>query len=264
MIRSSIPSLLGLVALAVAMPASAQGWSVTVEETWYEASSSTASRFVSPQQAAVEREALAAYGPFRVIDEHTAALVGTTDSRSPDHFRRMLAAYPKIDRLDFVEAPGTADDVANLQIGRTLRARGMATSVGAGGSVRSGAVELFLAGARRTIAPGAEFAVHGWLDYDGLGAADYPAGSPEHRRYLDYYAEMGMSREQAARFYAMTNSVPFEDALWLDGVEMARWMGEEVAGQRPAPLPEQPLAPIRPELQPDLRIAYLDLGALAQ
>ena len=254
MIRSSLVAIFGLTALTVAAPGQAESWTTVYEEEWVEQVPVTASRFVSPLQARVEHEALASYGPYRVIDAHTAALVGTTDGRSPAHLAAMLTAFPQIERLDFVEAPGTLDDLANLKMGRLLRARGISTSVSAGGSVRSGAVELFLAGSRRTIARGAEFAVHGWLDYDGRGAADYPAGSPEHQRYLDYYTEMGMTRDEAARFYAMTNSVPFEDALWLDGVEMAQWIGQEVADS-PAPMLALPAVP---------HIARLDSGVPVQ
>ena len=254
MIRSLFSAIVALAALTGAMPARAESYTVVYEEEWVEQGPAGASRFVSPLQAQVERESVASYGPFRVIDEHTAALVGTTDGRSPAQLAAMLAAWPQIERLEFVEAPGTVDDLANLKMGRLLRARGISTSVSAGGSVRSGAVELFLAGARRTIAPEAEFAVHGWLDYDGCGADDYPPGSPEHQRYLDYYTDMGMTRAEAARFYAMTNSVPFEDALWLDGVEMARWMGQEVT-DRPAAMLASGDVP---------HIVYLDLGALVK
>ena len=66
--------------------------------------------------------------------------------------------------LEMIEAPGTEDDRANLRLGRLIRARGIATHVPAGGSVRSGGVELFLAGTRRIADPGAEFAVHAWAD----------------------------------------------------------------------------------------------------
>ena len=104
-------------------------------------------------------------------------------------------------------------------------------------------------------APGAEFAVHGWLDERGRGADEYAPNAPEHRRYLDYYAEMGMAADQASAFYAMTNSVPFEDALWLNGAEMAGWLGLDAA----LPLPPQPVAP-KTRTQPQL--AYLDLGNL--
>ena len=233
-----------VLALGLSAPAAAQTYVYEeVVEEWVEVS---ASRFVSPELAAAENAALAAYGPFRVLDEGRAALVGVTDGASPAQFAAMLADYPGIATIEFIECPGTHDDRANLQLGRMIRARGLAAVVPEGGSVRSGAVDLFLAGATRTIADEAEFAVHAWLDDRGMGAWDYAPDSPEHQKYLAYYREMGMAADDAARFYAMTNSVPFEDALWLSGAEMRGWMGEA--------------EPVRQQAAP--RLAYLDLDVL--
>ncbi|MEO5707054.1 MAG: alpha/beta hydrolase [Alteraurantiacibacter sp.] len=234
-----------LIASQLALPAAAQTYTYEeVTETWVD---SGAQRFVSPQLAQAERAAIAAYGPFRVIDGSHAALVGITDSYSPAEFAQMLADFPAIATLLFIDCPGTYDDRANLRLGRMIRDHGLAVEVPEGGSVRSGAVELVLAGSSLTIADGAEFAVHSWLDDRGLGAWDYAPDSPEHAKYLDYYREMGMSREAAASFYAMTNSVPFESALWLDGREMRGWMQPDLS---PAPLPQAP------------RMAYLALPDL--
>jgi hypothetical protein len=169
-------------------------------------------------------DGLAAYGPFRVLDGRRAALVGPTDERSPAAFLAMLAAHPGIATLELVECPGTEDDRANLALGRLIRARGLATHVPDGGSVRSGAVELFLAGVRHQADPGAEFAVHAWADEDGREATDFPASAPENRAYIAYYREMGMTPEQAGAFYAMTNSVPNASARWLTAAEMGRWV----------------------------------------
>ncbi|WP_366067945.1 alpha/beta hydrolase [Erythrobacter sp.] len=167
---------------------------------------------------------IAAFGPFRVIDARHAALVAPTDAASPQAFAAMLAAFPGLEVLAFVDAPGTSHDLANLRLGRAIRAAGLATHVPAGGSARSGAVELFLAGTRRTIDPGALFAVHSWRDERGREPSDFAPDAPENRLYLDYYTEMGMSETQARDFYAMTNSVPHAGALWLEGAEMARWI----------------------------------------
>jgi hypothetical protein len=180
-----------------------------------------------------------AYGPFRVVDESTAQLVGITDEDSPAAFRAMLREHPGLATLAFIECPGTYDDRANLALGRMIRAAGLAAWVPEGGSVRSGAVELLLAGTSLRIEDGATFAVHAWEDEDGYEAGDYAADSPENGKYLAYYREMGMSAEAAAEFYAMTNSAPFEDARWLGGAEMRAW----VEGDAAAP-----------------RLAYLDLG----
>jgi hypothetical protein len=222
-------------ALLPAMPATAG--TAIYEKVVIERVETGASRFVSPALARAERSAIAAYGPFRVLDERTAALVGGTDEASPAAFRAMLREHPGLATLAFIECPGTYDDRANLALGRMIRAAGLAAWVPDGGSVRSGAVELVLAGTSLRIHDGAEFAVHAWEDDAGYEASDYAADSAENRKYLAYYREMGLPDPEA--FYAMTNSVPFEDARWIDGAEMRRW----IAGVTSAP-----------------RLAYLDLG----
>ncbi|WP_324292002.1 alpha/beta hydrolase [uncultured Erythrobacter sp.] len=175
---------------------------------------------------------IARFGPFRVIDGTRAALVASTDAASPQAFAAMLAAYPGLQVIEFADAPGTNHDLANLRLGRAIRAAGLATHVPAGGSARSGAVELFLAGTRRTMDPGALFAVHSWRDERGREPADFAPDAPENRLYLDYYAEMGMTPAEARAFYSMTNSVPHAGALWLQGEDMARWIAP--AGRSPA------------------------------
>lgn len=180
-------------------------------------------RIVNLAPAALPR-GIAVYGPFRVLDGTRAALVDVTDSASPAQFAAMLAAHPGLAVLELLECPGTEDDRANLALGRLIHARGMATHVPAGGSVRSGAVELFVAGKYRSVEDGAEFAVHAWEDEDGREATDFAADAPQNRAYLDYYREMGMTSQQAGAFYAMTNSVPFERAKWLTAADMRGWV----------------------------------------
>lgn len=195
----------------------------TVEVTEYEVSEGAAERFVPAPPAPIP-QGIARFGPFRVIDGKRAALVDVTDERSPAQFEVMLRAYPGIATLEMIECPGTEDDRANLRLGRMIHARGIATHVPAGGSVRSGGVELFLAGARRIADPGSEFAVHSWADEDGREAKDYPVDAPENRAYITYYKEMGIPEGEARAFYAMTNSVPNADAKWLTAQDMGRWV----------------------------------------
>ena len=194
--------------------------------------------------------AIAAFGPFRVVDPSRAVLVGTTNAATPGQFAALLNAYPGLRTLDLVEAPGTENDRANLEVGRMIREAGLTTRVPAGGSVRSGAVELFLAGARREVEDGARFAVHSWRDNRGREARDFAAGAPEHRYYLDYYREMGMSDAGARSFYTMTNSVPNARAKWLDAKDMRGWLARTI---------ETAANDNAPDAAP--RIAYLDVTA---
>lgn len=194
-----------------------------VTEEIIEVPATGSERFVGAQPAAIP-QGLAAYGPFRVIDANRAALVDVTDARSPGQFTAMLRAFPGIKVLEMVECPGTEDDRANLRLGMMIHGRGMTTHVPAGGSVRSGAVELFVAGARRIADPGAEFAVHSWSDELGLEPRDYAPDAPENRAYIDYYRTMGMAEAEARAFYAMTNSVPNAEARWLTAADMGQWL----------------------------------------
>ncbi|MGN3974285.1 alpha/beta hydrolase [Tsuneonella sp. SYSU-LHT278] len=193
----------------------------------------------------------AAYGPFRVLDDGRAALVDATDGASVSAFQAMLRDHPGISVIEMVECPGTDDDSANLRLGRLIRARGIATHVPRGGSVRSGGVELFLAGSRRSIDDGAEFAVHAWRDTDGREPGDYATDSPYNRAYVDYYREMGVADPQG--FYDMTNAVPNSQARWLTAQDMRSWLGEPRAGDVKAHAPggEESGLPA---------IAYLDSG----
>ena len=194
---------------------------VTVTET------RSAARYAVPIAPRAPAAMLGQYGPFVVTSPTSAALTGPTDDASPFLFDAMLRDFPHLAVLEMVEAPGTSNDIANLAVGRRIRAAGIATHVPRGGSVRSGAVELFLAGATRTLEDGAQFAVHSWLDNHGREADDFAASHPAHQLYLDYYVEMGMSESRAREFYAMTNSVPHAAALWLGSDDMRFWLRSE-------------------------------------
>jgi hypothetical protein len=178
----------------------------------------------APPPSAATAMGFGNFGPFTVIAADRAELNGSIESDTPEQFRDMLRAFPMIRQIDMIDCPGTGDDAANLALARMIRKAGIATYVPAGGSVRSGGVELFLAGARRIADPAAEFAVHSWIDEDGLEPDDYAESDPVNREYVNYYREMGMSADQAEAFYALTNSVPHDDALLLEPRDIAAYI----------------------------------------
>lgn len=171
--------------------------------------------------SALTHSALATFGPFNVVTPNRAELNGTIETQTPKQFRDMLNAYPNITQIDMIDCPGTDDDEANFAIARLIRKSGIATNIPDGGSVRSGGVELFLAGAKRHAAATAEFAVHSWRDEDGLEADDYSANDPVNQEYISFYREIGMDAEKAKAFYALTNSVSNDNALYLKPRDIA-------------------------------------------
>lgn len=230
----SIAALFLALAAFSAAPSHARPVEETIVDEWVEVEG--AGRLVSVAPVSFP-SSLAEFGPFRVLDERRAALVDATDAASPALFAAMLRNHPALATLEMIECPGTDDDRANMKLGRMIRAAGLETHVPRGGSVRSGAVELFLAGKSRRIDDGGEFAVHSWKDEYGREPTDFAAHAPEHRAYLDYYAEMGMAAPTARAFYDLTNSVANGEALWLTAQDMRGWLGEAPAGgvQVPAP-----------------------------
>jgi hypothetical protein len=150
--------------------------------------------------------------------------LGTIETGTLAQFKAMLRAYPALNQIDMVDCPGTDDDEANFAIAHMIRKAGIVTNVPDGGSVRSGGVELFLAGAKRRAAPTAEFAVHSWRDEDGLEPDDFAETDPVNQEYISYYRTIGMSDAKARSFYALTNSVPSEDALYLKRQDIAAYI----------------------------------------
>lgn len=209
------------------LPLAAQAATVmTVEETVYRLPARGAERLVADRfsNPVSRQKALASFGPFQMVTSDRAELIGSIESDTPAQFRAMMRAFPALKQIDMLDCPGTGDDEANLALARMVRKADITTHIPEGGSVRSGGVELFLAGAKRIAAPTAEFAVHSWMDEDGLEADDYAADDPAHQEYISFYREMGMGEAQARAFYAMTNSAPHDDALYLNRNDIARYI----------------------------------------
>ncbi len=217
MTQSVVYRMLALGAFTLAPSGGHAFSSVSVESSVYEwTEEATPAAQTSPS--------IASFGPFHVIAPDEVELNGSIESDTPTQFKAMLRAFPGIRQINMVDCPGTGDDEANLVLARMVRKAGIATYIPDGGSVRSGGVELFLAGATRKAAPGAEFAVHSWLDEDGLEPDDYSDDDPANKEYVDYYREMGMSADKAKAFYALTNSVPHDDALYLKPRDIAAYI----------------------------------------
>ena len=116
-------------------------------------------------------------------------MFGTIDCTADGKLQSMLNANP-IDTLIMVSVPGSADDVANIAMAKTLSGQSIATQVPEDGLVASGGVDLFLAGATRTIGPNATVGVHSWAEADGTQGIDVYNENPAselHQLYIVYY-----------------------------------------------------------------------------
>jgi hypothetical protein len=163
------------------------------------------------------------FGPFTIVDSTEARLDGATDEMTPDQFSEMIREFPDLRRITMIDCPGTENDDANLEVARMIRKAGISTHVPADGSVRSGGVELFLAGIKRSYEKGAQFGVHSWMDEDGLQASDVPADDPINVAYINYYREVGLPPAVAKAFYDFTNQTAFNSIHYMSDQELARF-----------------------------------------
>jgi len=146
-------------------------------------------------------------------------LSGEITSRTPVAFEEALAQNPQITTVVLQQMQGSIDDEAVLTMGYRLRELGLATHLQSDSGIYSGAVDLFLAGARRTMVGGAEIGVHSWADGFGEGSA-YPRGAWEHRANARYTADM---LGDDAFYWFTLQAAPSSGIHILTGREIARY-----------------------------------------
>ncbi len=144
---------------------------------------------------------------------------GTIDHTTLSAFEDVIAENPGIKTLVLQNIEGSVDDDANVVFSRVVREEGFDTVVPSDGLVASGGTDLFLAGNRRVLEPGACVGVHSWGG-GGYVAADLPEDHPEHDRYLDYFKDIGVD----PGFYWFTLDVASEDEMhWMTAAEANRF-----------------------------------------
>lgn len=161
--------------------------------------------------------------PFSIVDDTTIRLNGEINSNTENAFDEVIRQNPNTELLIFGEAPGSADDEVNLRVGRKLFQMGLNTHVEDNGLIASGAVDLFLAGARRTLGSNTRVGVHSWSDGTNE-ATDFPRSSPEHLFFINYYRDIGFTDQRAEDFYFFTiEAAPAADIHWMTPAELAQY-----------------------------------------
>jgi len=145
---------------------------------------------------------------------------GYTDERSVGYVRRVLKDNPQIDTLVLQSMPGTQNANQNLRIARNIRKKGIKTHLEANSFIASGAVDLFIAGEKRTIECGAKIGVHSWSAGDLYDAQDsyFDDRRATHERFL---RQMGIDES----FYVFTREAAAADSLHILTDEEIRRFG---------------------------------------
>ncbi|MFA0629816.1 hypothetical protein AB4589_18740 [Vibrio sp. 10N.222.49.A3] len=150
-----------------------------------------------------------------------ASVNGVACSGSPKAFDDMIKAHPNTKTLNFIDMGGSMNDDANIQLAYKVRAKKLDTYISSIGHVASGGTDLFAAGVKRTIEPGARLGVHSWAQ-GSLQGASLPVGHSEHKPYIDYYKKMGLP--DPSGFYWFTlKAAPAQGMHYMTPAEVSTY-----------------------------------------
>ena len=151
-----------------------------------------------------------------------ATLNGDLGTSTYAQIRNLIAEHPEVTRLVLEEISGSVNDAINVHTGRLVRAAGIATHVPSHGDVNSGGVDLFAAGATRSVDEGGILGVHSWCCKDGVTADKLPTSDPAHGTQLTYYREMLDEQGESFYFFTLT-AAPFDGIHPMTREEMKRF-----------------------------------------
>jgi len=149
------------------------------------------------------------------LQGETAYVYGGTDSSSYGIAKRFFDDNPQVNRLILKRMPGTQDADTNLRIARLIRRRGITTHLEANSYIASGAVDLFLSGAERTMECGAKIGVHSWSYHsqNNIGVYSPKNLGADRRQNIQekFLRDMGID----PNFYVFTRDAADADGIYL-------------------------------------------------
>lgn len=167
----------------------------------------------------------ARYGPFYISSDTTVFYDGTSAGRIDKNFDKMIEDYPNIQSITFSSfCPGSIDDEALYKAATKVRNNNIKTILTSESVVESGAVDLFISGASRSIESGAQIGVHSWSYGGGDDGADLAEDHEDHQMYFDFYTEMFDDDSVGIAFYWFTlESASGDDIHYMTSDEIEHY-----------------------------------------
>ncbi len=156
---------------------------------------------------------------FTILGD-TAFGNGGTDSSSLSYMKTFLEQHPEITHLVFQYMPGTTDGASNLEIARLIRKRGLTIHLQKNSYIASGAVDLFISGAKRTMECGAQIGVHSWRTAPGINA-DSLGRDPLRTNHERFLRDMGID----PAFYQFTQDAAPPNDIYVMTQDEIRQFG---------------------------------------
>ena len=160
------------------------------------------------------------FGPFYVSNDTTVVMNGDMGSRIDEQFEKLIENYPNIKLIIMEDCPGSRNDEELFKAALNLKDHAINTHLPPTGKIQSGAVDFFIAGTVRTMETGAKIGVHSWSDGNNE-ATDYPVNHQEHKPYIDFYKNIGLSEQDAeALYFFIINAASADNIHWVTDQEI--------------------------------------------
>lgn len=134
-------------------------------------------------------------------------------------FVAFIKNHPDIKDVVLENVPGSINDEWNAKTCILLHKQCMNTHLTSSSEIASGGVDLFVAGNRRTIEPGARIGVHSWRDgkRDGI---EYPKEAEEHDLFIEMYNAIDVD---TAFYWFTLKAAPANDIHWMTEDEIVKY-----------------------------------------
>ena len=152
------------------------------------------------------------------VEGNRAYGYGFTDDRSEGVVRKLLRDHPEVDTLVLRDMSGTRNVISNQRLARSIREAGLDTHIESDSFIASGAVDLFIAGVRRTAECGARVGVHAW------GGVGYDAQNALYDNMRDFQRAFHRDMGVEAGFYDFTKrAAPSKGLHIMSPEELNSW-----------------------------------------
>ncbi|MFS4579754.1 alpha/beta hydrolase [Phaeobacter sp. C3_T13_0] len=153
------------------------------------------------------------------IQDNSLLMRGVINSKTLAQFEDIIAENPNITTLVELDVPGSVDDDTMIALSYRVRELGLNTHLTANSEIYSGGVDLYLAGVKRSMEPGATIGVHSWSD-GSRDAKDYPRDSPAHEQNRLYIERM---LDDDAFYWFTIYAAPADGMHVMTGAEIRKY-----------------------------------------
>lgn len=178
---------------------------------------------LTPVRLVLNQSAFGAGNSRLTVKGDKARISGELGSSTYVQINDMLKNQPQVTTLELINVPGSGNDDINMHTARLVRNAGLSTLITKGSQAHSGGVDLFAAGKKRILQPGAVLGVHSWCCKDGKEAGALAKDDPAHGAQLTYFREM-LGEKLGPDFYYFTiNAAPAATTHTMTKEEMEKY-----------------------------------------